>query len=276
MAALAGKVTVVTGASRGIGKGTALALGQAGGTVYLTGRTVDTAASRWPGTIGQTAREVTRAGGHGIPVRVDHRDDAQVSALFDRIRAEQGQLQVLVNNATGFAGTPAGYPPDEVPCWQLPVALWDQLHQVGLRSAYVASVYAVPIMLASGGHRLIVNISSAGAARYAYGVAYGAAKAGLDKLTADLACELRPHHITVVSVWPPLTTTEKVLAHPGAYDPARAHPPALTGQVITTLAADPTIFTRTGHALAATDIASHYGLTSSPAGRWPDRTGTIP
>jgi dehydrogenase/reductase SDR family member 1 len=264
--ALAGKVACVTGASRGIGKGIALALGQAGATVYLTGRTVDAAASRWPGTIGQTASEVTRRGGHGIPVRVDHRDDAEVAALFDRIRAEQGRLHVLVNNATGFAGTPTGYPPEDVPCWQLPIALWDQLHQVGLRSAYVASVYAIPIMLASGGHRLIANISSAGAARYIYGVAYGTAKAGLDKLTADLAHELRPHQIAVLSIWPPLTTTEKVLAHAGDYDLGRAHPPALTGQAIGAVAADPGVTARTGRALTATDIASHYGLTGNPAG----------
>jgi NAD(P)-dependent dehydrogenase (short-subunit alcohol dehydrogenase family) len=264
MAPLTGTVAVVTGASRGIGKGIALALGQAGVTVYLTGRTVDPAGSRWPGTITQTAREVTRLGGHGIPVRVDHRDDNQVSALFDRIRAERGQLHVLVNNATGFPATPTGYPPENVPCWQLPIAPWDQLHQVGLRSAYVASVLAVPIMLATRGHRLIASISSAGAARYVYGAAYGAAKAGLDKLTADLACELRPHHITVVSVWPRLTITEKVLACPRAYDLATAHPAALTGHVIAALAADPTTINRTGHALIATDIASHYGLTGGP------------
>jgi len=264
MAALTGKVAVVTGASRGIGKGTALALGQAGATVYVTGRTLDPAASRWPGTITQTAREVTRLGGHGIPVRVDHHDDNQVSALFDRVRAEQGQLHVLVNNATGFPSTPTGYPPENVPCWQLPIALWDQLHQVGLRSAYVASVLAVPIMLTSRGHRLIASISSAGATRYVYGAAYGAAKAGLDKLTADLACELRPHHITVISVWPPLTTTEKVLACPGAYNLATARPAALTGQVIAALAADPATIHRTGHVLIATDIANHYRLTGSP------------
>jgi len=225
MAALTGKVAVVTGASRGIGKGTALALGQAGATVYVTGRSLDPAASRWPGTIAQTAREVTRRGGHGIPVRVDHHHDNQVSALFDRIRTEQGQLHVLVNNATGIPSTPTGYPPENVPCWQLPIALWDQLHQVGLRSAYVASVLAVPIMLATGGHRLIASISSAGATRHAY----GAANAALDKLTADLACELRPHHITVISVWPPLTTTEKVLACPAPTTwppPARPRSPA--------------------------------------------------
>jgi dehydrogenase/reductase SDR family member 1 len=172
---------------------------------------------------------------------------------------------VLVNNATAFPGAETGYPPKDVPCWQLPVELWDQLHQVGLRSHYVASVYAIPIMLASGGHQLIANISSAGAARYTYGVAYGAAKAGLDKLTADLAHELRPHHITVVSIWPPLTTTEKVLAHAGDYDLSRSHPPALTGQVIAAVAADPAIIARTGHALTATSLASHYGLTGNPA-----------
>ncbi len=186
---------------------------------------------------------------------LDHRDNAAVQGLFQRVQADQGRLELLVNNATGFADTPSGYPPEGVPCWELPVGLWDELHTVGLRSHYVASVYAAPLLLA-GGRRLIVNISSFGAVAYAY----GAAKAGLDKLTADLAHELRPYQVAVVSLWPPLTTTEKVLARADRYELSRAHSPWFTSRAVAALAADPQVMQRTGQALAVTDLAAEYGF----------------
>jgi NAD(P)-dependent dehydrogenase (short-subunit alcohol dehydrogenase family) len=163
------KVAVVTGGSRGIGKAIALALGRAGATVYVTGRTAEPDESGLPGTVGETATQVDRLGGHGSAVKLDHGDDAQTSALFDRIMAEHGRLNLLVNNATAFGDTATGYPPMGVSCWELPLELWDQLHRVGLRSHYIASVLAVPIMLA-GQDGLIANISSIGAVQYVYGV----------------------------------------------------------------------------------------------------------
>jgi dehydrogenase/reductase SDR family protein 1 len=246
---LAGTVAVVTGASRGIGHGIALALGEQSATVYVTGRSLQPGSSRWPGSVAETAQQVTGLGGQGIPVQ----------GLFQRVQAEQGLLELLVNNATGFANTPSGYPPEGVPCWELPVGLWDELHTVGLRSHYVASVYAAPLLIA-GGRGLIVNISSFGAVAYAYGVAYGAAKAGLDKLSADLAHELGPYRVAVVSLWPPLTTTEKVLARADRYELSGARSPWFTGRVVAALAADPGVLQRTGRALAVTDLAEEYGV----------------
>jgi dehydrogenase/reductase SDR family member 1 len=256
---LAGTVAVVTGASRGIGQGIALALGEQGATVYVTGRSRQPGSSRWPGSVAETAQQVTGLGGQGIPAQLDHRDDAAVQGLFQRVQADQGHLELLVNNATGFADTPSGYPPEGVPCWELPVGLWDELHTVGLRSHYVASVYAAPLLIA-GGRGLIVNISSFGAVAYAYGVAYGAAKAGLDKLSADLAHELGPYRVAVVSLWPPLTTTEKVLARADRYELSGARSPLLTGRAVAALAADPEVLQRTGRALAVTDLAEEYGF----------------
>jgi dehydrogenase/reductase SDR family protein 1 len=193
---LQGKVAVVTGGSRGIGKGIALELGQAGAIVYVTGRTLHEGSTLSPGTILETAAEVTRMGGQGIAIRCDHSHDAEVEALFRRVQEEQGRLDILVNNV--FA-TPPGKMPAGVPFWELPIALWDEFHTVGLRSHYVASVFAAPLMLAQR-RGLIVNISSAGAGpHHPFGVAYGVGKAGVDKLTADMAHELRPHGIAVIS-----------------------------------------------------------------------------
>ena len=141
---LRGQVAVVTGASRGIGKGCALELGAAGATVYVTGRTLEEGAAPLPGTIGATAAEVTALGGTGIAVCCDHRDDAAVEALFDRVQAEAGRLDVLVNNAFLI--------PKELtsgrPFWEVPISNWDDMIGVGTRSAYVASRFAARLMVA--------------------------------------------------------------------------------------------------------------------------------
>ena len=182
---LVGKVAIVTGASRGIGKGCALELGAAGATVYVTARSVTEADHPLPGTIGATAREVDDAGGTGVAVALDHRDDAAVEALFARVLDEHGRVDVLVNNA--FIVT------DELtsglPFWQVPISNWDDMIDVGTRSAYVASVFAARAMVAAGSG-LIANISSSGAEEYAWQVAYGVGKCALDRVTADTAHEL--------------------------------------------------------------------------------------
>ena len=135
---LAGEVAVVTGASRGVGKGIALGLAEAGCTVYVTGRTAARAGERaLPGTVLETAEEVTALGGRGVGVVCDHADDAQVAALFERVRKETGRLDILVNNAFAI---PEGRL--VAPFWELPIAQWDSMHTVGLRSHYVASVLA--------------------------------------------------------------------------------------------------------------------------------------
>ncbi len=253
---LKGTVAVVTGASRGIGKGIALGLGESGATVYITGRTVQEGSGPMPGTITQTAEEVTHLGGQGVAVRCDHRDDAEVEALFRQVREEQGRLDILVNNATSFS-----YPwPEGVPFWKLPTAIWDELHTVGLRSHYVASAFAAPIMIAQRSG-LIVNISSNGASRYLFNVPYGVGKAGVDKMSADMAHELRSYNVAVISLWPRDTKTELVMAQPERYDLSRAVSPQFNGRAVAALAADSNIMGKTGRSLRVTELAQEYGFT---------------
>lgn len=262
--ALAGKVAVVTGASRGVGKGIALGLGEAGATVYVTGRTVQEGVAPWPGTVTETAAQVTAMGGQGIAVRCDHRNDAEVEALFRRVQEEQGRLNILVNNA--FA-TPAGAMPMGVPFWELPISYWDELHTVGLRSHYVASVFAAPMLIRQGGG-LIVNTSSGGAVDYVFSVAYGAGKAGVDKMTKDMAHELKPHGVAVVSLWPGMVKAEKTMAHPERLPPEVferllkfGESPLFSGRAVAALAADPAIMDRTGRVLVVAELAKEYGFT---------------
>ncbi|MEU7769012.1 SDR family NAD(P)-dependent oxidoreductase [Nocardia sp. NPDC049190] len=168
---LSGKVAVVTGASRGVGKGVALELGAAGATVYLTGRTVSP--GPLPGTITETAAEVTALGGLGIPVRCDHHDDDQVAALFAQVEAEQGQLDILVNNVFSAPDLAAWL---HRSFWELPLGAWDQVLGIGLRSHYVACVYAAPLLFKAQQPGVVVNISSSGAVSYGHNVVYGVGK----------------------------------------------------------------------------------------------------
>jgi dehydrogenase/reductase SDR family protein 1 len=257
-------VALVTGASRGVGKGVALGLGEAGATVYVTGRTVAAGQAPWPGTIGETAAQVTELGGCGIAVPCDHSRDAEIEALFQRIRDEQGWLDILVNNVYA---TPSGPMPMGVPFWELPPAFWDELNVVGPRSHYAASWFAVPLMLARE-QGLIVNISSSGAEQYLFGVAYGAQKAAIDKLTRDMAHELRGRGVTVVSLWPGMVKVEKTLAHPERL-PADAwerlmregESPIFSGRAVVALASDPNILEKSGQALVVAELARQYGFT---------------
>jgi dehydrogenase/reductase SDR family member 1 len=242
---LTGTVALVTGGSRGLGKGIAVGLGEAGATVYVTGRTAP--------QVEATAAEVTREGGRGIAAPCDHRDDGQVRAVFRRLEAEQGRLDLLVNNLAPSEGM------GRSPFWELPVFAWDE-HAAVLRGQYVASHMAAPLMI--GARRgLIVFVSSSGAVRYFFNVPYHAVKAAVDKLAADMAHELRPHGVSVVSIWPGLTATESVLANAEAYDLSRAATPLFTGRVVAALARDPSVAKMSGRALRAVELARAYGVT---------------
>ena len=276
MGALDGRVAIVTGASRGIGKGCALELGAAGATVYLTGRTLTEGAAPLPGTIGATADEISAAGGTAIAVACDHRDDAQVEALFARVASEQGRLDVLVNNAFLI--------PRELtsgkPFWEVPISNWDDMIGVGTRSAYVASRFAAQQMTQHERGGLIANISSSGAAEYAWHVAYGVGKAALDRLTADTAVELRPHSVAVVSLWPGLVLTERtesVRNTIGGLDFDGAESQRFTGRAVTALAGDPDVLRRSGRAFSSRELADDYGFTdvdgSLPKGPLHERPG---
>lgn len=251
---LAGAVAVVTGASRGIGKGCALELARAGATVYVTARTLRPGDGPRAGSLEATVEEVEAHGGRAIPVRCDHADDADVDALFARVRAEQGRLDVLVNNAF----RPAPHMDPRVPFWETPIADWDALIDVGTRSAYTGAHHAARMMVPAG-RGLIVNVSSAGAIRYFHHLVYGIGKEALDRLTRDAARPLAAHGVTIVSIWPYLVRTETVLAMEGV-DDTITESTRFTGRAVVALAGDPDVRALTGGAFTTRALADRYGF----------------
>lgn len=254
------RVVVVTGASRGAGKGIALALGARGDIVYVTGRSLQEGDAPLPGTIGATAAEIGRLGGTGIAVACDHSDEQQVKALFEQVQREQGRLDILVNNAT--------YLHDDLikpgPFWEKSPDLVNIL-DVGLRSAYLASYYAAPLLLA-GGRGLIVNTSSFGGRCYMHGAAYGAQKSGLDKMASDMAHDFKPYNVAVVSIWMGMLRTERtervIGAEPDKYADLAAmmETPQLTGLVIDALYNDADLLAKSGRTLVGAEEAQAYGI----------------
>jgi dehydrogenase/reductase SDR family protein 1 len=257
-------IALVTGASRGVGKGIALGLGEAGMTVYITGRTAQAgqAAVDLPGTIYQTAEEVNSLGGKCIPLHCDHRDDAQVTAVFQQIAAEQGRLDVLVNNVWGgyehfFNGTEFW---KEKGFWTAPLSRWDSMFQAGVRAHYVASALAAPMMIAQGSG-LIVNISFFAAQRNDKGVAYCAAKAADDRMAMAMAHELRPHNVAAVSLYPGLVRTEGVMKAADVFDLSNSESPQFEGRAVAALANDPNIMQKSGSVLVSAALGLEYGFT---------------
>jgi dehydrogenase/reductase SDR family protein 1 len=234
-----------------------------------------------PGTVGATAEEVTKLGGRGVAVACDHRDDAAVARLFERVADEQGgRLDVLVNNAFLI--------PKELtsgkPFWECPISNWDDMVGVGTRSAYVASWHAARLMVPRK-RGLVANVSSSGAREYAWHVAYGVGKCALDRFTAGAAHELAKHGIAVVSLWPGLVLTERLegAAEAGipGLDFSRAESPRFTGRAVAALAADPELRRWSGRALAARELADAYGFTdvdgrlpAGPLHERPESAGT--
>jgi dehydrogenase/reductase SDR family protein 1 len=263
MDALHDKVAVVTGASRGVGKGIALGLAETGATVYITGRSTKDDGGSLPGTIDETAAAVTKLGGVGIAVRCDHRIDGDVEALFQRVRHEHGRLDFLVNNA--FASPEQRMLWSGLPFWELPISMWDELLTVGLRSHFVASRFAVPLMLEQGAG-VIVNVSShAAASAKPVGsrrtIPYSVVKAALHRLTADMATELRDSRVAVVALWPPATKTEGVLAQQDVWgDLSDWKSPLLTGRVLAAFLAAENPLARTGEAIEVEELAKQWGI----------------
>jgi NAD(P)-dependent dehydrogenase (short-subunit alcohol dehydrogenase family) len=247
-------IAVVTGASRGLGRGIARALGSRGFTVYATGRGGD--------ELERAAAEVTAAGGRGIAARCDHRSDEQVKALFDRIRSDSGRLDILVNNAAAVHPRDLATPG---PFWQKPLHLVDMI-DVGLRSNYVAAYYAAPLMIETGGG-LLAHISFYGAVAYFHGPAYGAAKAGTDKMSFDLAVDLRPYNVASVSIWPGFILSDMLKSFPREQLPpsvAASLPnfetPEFTGLVIERLWRNPERMALSGETVIGAELGLRYGI----------------
>lgn len=263
------KVALVTGASRGAGKGIALGLAKKGMIVYVTGRSTKTGtAFGWdgsplPGTIYETAEQITQAGGTGIAVVCDHSDDEQTAAVFAQIEKEQGRLDILVNNAAFIHSQLI----EQKPFWEKEVKAAEIL-DVGLRSAYVASWHAAKIM-AKQNSGLIAFGSSFGASCYMHGPAYGAQKAGVDKLAHDMAVDFRENKtgVRAVSIWMgPLLTERSAIAgevNKEQYEAflATAESPEFIGAIIYAIANDPKGDELNGHTVISAEIAPRYGIT---------------
>ena len=263
MGRLAGRVALVTGASRGIGRGIALALAEQGATVYVTGRTAVAGSHDLPGTVSETARQVDMRGGKGIGVAVDHADDDQVAALFDRVMTEAGRLDILVNNAFALPDDLA----DPLGFWEKPLSNLDML-QVGVRSNFVAAWHAARIMVPqmSG---LIVAISGYTGVSYTFSALFGTCKSAADRMARDMAIELQPHGVCSISLWQGLTMTERaernLAAIPALKNGASTqfddrssveHP----GRVIAALASDPDCMRRSGGTFITAELAQAYGV----------------
>ena len=274
MKPLEGKIALVTGATRGLGKGIATGLGEAGATVYITGRTLSPS-PEVAGSLAETAAAVEQAGGIALPVRVDHSDDEQIKALFERIQTEQnGQLDLLVNNA--YAGVPALRAAYGKPFWESEPDFWDACNGVGLRSHYLASVYGARLMVPRR-RGLICTLSSWGGLSYIFGVPYGVGKAACDRMSADMAVELKPHQVASLSIWPGIVGTELMTEFaaemglgnaPNTQDettPAHYNweTPLLSGRVIAALAADANEMRRTGQVQIVAELAREYGVVDA-------------
>ena len=272
MTARTNRVAVVTGASRGVGKGIAIALGASGATVYVTGRSSEGEKSHpLGGTIQETAAAVTEAGGKGVAVACDHSDDEQVRRVFEQVDEEQQRLDILVNNATSV--------PREL---AKPGPFWDKsldmlrILDVGQRSHYVASFFAAPLLTRTGGG-LVVFTSSYGGRCYMHGPAYGAGKAGVDKMALDMAVDFREHNVAANSLWLGFVRTERnepLFRHPdalkGPYGKflANAESPELIGRVIDALHRDPKRMERSGEVLIVAELAEAFDIREAD-GRQP-------
>lgn len=251
MSSLKGKVALVTGGTRSVGNGIASGLSEAEATVYITGRSITD----------QIATKVSAYGGRAIAVQCDHAIDDEVKAVFERIKKDEGRLDVLVNNAWGGykrlrnRKAYAGFKWKD-PFWKQPIDIWDEMHVVGVRSNYVASVFASQIMLKQKSG-LIVGISFYAGRRYLGNVPYGVAKAATDRMAQDMAVELKLYGVASVSLYPGHVIDRKPKPNP------KRESAQFVGRAVAALAADPKIMDKSGQILVAAEIAKEYGFTDT-------------
>lgn len=258
---LAGRVAVVTGGSQGIGRGIALALGDAHATVYFTGRNA--------AALDSAAEGVRDRGGRAYGVVCDHADDRQVEALFTRVRSEQPGLDLLVNNVWGgYEGHPNGVPFQKF--WELGLEDWDAMFVRGLRPHLAASRLAAPLLIARQ-RGLLVNTVAWAQGKYLLNLYYDLAKQAAARLAYGMALELKPHGVAALALAPGFARTERVMAahaaHP--FDLSGTESPEYIGRAVVHLLADPELMTRSGKVLTAGQLAREYGFTDVD-GRQPE------
>lgn len=276
-----GPIAIVTGASRGAGRGIARALGSHGCTVYITGRSEKEGDSEMPGTIHSTAKEVTEAGGNGIAVRCDHSDDEQVGAMIERVIAEQGRIDILINNACAVSDALSA--PGQF--WEKPRHIGNMIN-VGVRSGFIASWFAAPHMVCQD-RGLILFTSSPGAMHYCFGPAYGAHKAGVDKMAFDMGVDFADAGagVAAVSIWMGALTTERLVGMMEAMPEKFSHlegtleTPDYTGHVAWAIYNDPELMRFNGKTIVGAEVGQAFGITDI-AGKFPpsarDTAGAVP
>src|SRR5689334_18018283 len=281
---LQGRVAVVTGASRGAGRAIAAVLGERGATVYVTGRSVrgQPTTDNLPGTIEESAEEVTKRGGEGIAARCDHASESETEALFQRVREESGRLDILVNNAWGgYEGgriMPANF-------WRAPLRLWDAMFERGLKTHILATYFAIPLMIESASAKartkrphapgLIVSTIAWDHNKY-IGNFYDLAKHSTVRLLWGLAIELRQHNVATVALAPGFMRTERVMSHAGGETDwkkipwlKRSESPEYIGRAVAALAGDARLMRRSGKAFHVGELAREYGFTDTDGRRVP-------
>jgi len=256
---LDGKVAIVAGGSRGVGRGCVLELAAAGATVYVLGRTLNEGDGALPGSLSKTVQEAAELGGVAIPIVCDLRSDSQIAAAFARVANEAGQLDILVNSAFDL---PEGCGNEE-PFFETPISYWDDMTAISARSVYVTIWHAAQLMVPKK-HGLIVNISSQGSREYFVHATYGISKAALDRIGQDTGRELKPHGIAVVTLWPSFVLTERILAFDAdewGLDLSNAETPRFPGRGVVALATDPNAVDRGGRIFTTRQMADAYGFT---------------
>ncbi len=249
---LAGKVAIVAGSTRGAGNGIAVELGAAGARVYCLGRTLKPGEGERGGSLEETVAEIEALGGQGVAVACDASDDDVLAGVIERVRREEGRLDVLVNSVFS-AGRLAPFINKRF--WEMPSSVWESVVDLGARSAYYASRHAAPLMIETAAKHgvtpLIVNVTGRGSVRYRYNVIYGVGKSATERQTRDMALDLKDHGVAAVSVWPNGHTADRPHQETMRY----------SGRAVVALAGDPELMARTGKYYWSADLGADYGFT---------------